>query len=370
MKRIILLSFAVSLFLLASCDKDAGTDIAAPVKEKAVLHLSLCSPSTRATVEDTPDEANVNSIQVFVFAGDVLDGYKMASASEISSMVVDVEATAGLRDIYVVVNALDLSGISSKSSLLSNITRLGETPSLSDASSGSLTYPANAFVMSGHLSDQTVGASYSGTIAVNRYAARVHLSKVTRAFSAASLRDKAFRINRVYLTNVVTNEKLDFDNPASYTWMNASFGADRTISAGNRYVCQSAETAVVADGASYSAVHSLYALANEYSEDDEARPMTYRCTRLVVECSIDVDGSGVFEDDEYYTYPIRLGALASNKSYEIIELVITKLGNRSNGDDFADDGEDDDINKVAASATVVVNDWTEVLIGDNGVYTI
>ena len=53
-----------------------------------------------------------------------------------------------------------------------------------------------------------------------------------------------------------------------------------------------------------------------------------------------------------------------------MELVITRLGNPSNGDDVIDPGEDDPIVSEEIPFTVVVNDWEQVLLGTDGTVTI
>lgn len=358
MKRFFLFAAAVAM-VLVSCNKlDNPSKEQSSSSERAIVRLNLGSMATKADPLQTSDEAKVSSIQIFVFNGNDVDAYKAAESSEITAMSVTVQATAGTRDIYAFVNAPDLSAYVSKSALLAAASNLSDNS-------------ADHFVMQGKLENQTVGAEYSQTIYVDRYASRIRISKITRQMAAVGMRAVNFRITKMYLTSAVTNELYNFGQPSSYSWINQSFGSSRALATGNAFVYQSLSTpASVADGASYSTPHSFYAYSNVNTEDDTDNPKTFRRTRLVVECQIDADGNGTFDADEYYTYPIALGALEANKSYEIRELVITMLGNNSNGDNNADDGEDDDITKVQATVSIIVNDWSQVLIGDNGVFTI
>lgn len=359
MKKITSFAVALAALSLMSCQKDVANNVdPAQAGEKAVVSLSLYNPVTRATVADTEDEAKVSSIQIFVFNGDDVDGYKNAEESEISALKVTLEATAGLRDIYAFVNAPDLSSYTSKAALLAAVSNLSDNA-------------LDKFVMSGKLESQNVTASFEATINVDRYAARVRISKITRNFTNVALRSVDFKIVRMYLSSAVTNELYNYGAPASYNWLNASFGATRTISTDNVFVYNKlADAAAVANGSSYETEHSLYCYANTNASDDENSPQTFRQTRLVIECQIDADGNGTLDADEYFTYPIALGAIESNKSYEIKELVLTILGNHSNGDDTIDDGEDNDIEKSELNVTIEVNDWTEVLVGEAGTVTI
>ncbi len=323
--------------------------------EKACVTVKLMSTATKATIEDTADEAKVSSIQVFVFNGEAIDGYKAAAAAEVSALSVSVDATAGTRDIWAFINAPALTGFSSKTEVLNAVSHFADNA-------------ADNFVMAGHLDQQAISAASQVNISVDRFAARFRLLKVTRRMTNAALQAVDFEIVRVYLRSVVTNVKYDFGAPTPYEWISKSFGpvSGRTLATDNPLVYRDLGTpAPVAQGASYENVIALYAYPNTHAVDDtpeDREQQTFRRTRLCVDIRIDVDGNGTFSDDEYFTYPVSVGAVESNKSYEIVELIITRLGNK--------DGKDDDITSIAFDVNLVVNDWTEVLVGDGGVFTI
>lgn len=357
MKKIVLFISCAALFL-TSCQKEVSQVNPSQDSQKATVSLSLAGNLTKATVADTEDEAKVSDIQIFVFNGDAVDGYKKATSSEVAALKVDCQATTGKRDIYAVVNAPDLASYTTKTSLLDAVSLLSDNAS-------------DKFVMCGKLVDQSVTTTYSGTVQVDRYAARVRISKITRKFSNSAYQTVQFKITKLYLTSAVSNERYSYGVPDSYSWLNASFGSNRSLATGNSFVYDKLATpATVAQNESYTTEHSFYAYANIHDEDDTANPKSFKCTRLVIETQIDANADGVLGADEYFTYPIRLGAVGSNKSYEIKELVITMLGNHSNGDDNADDGEDDDIEKGTITVTIDVNDWTEVLLGTGGTVTL
>ena len=105
---------AVALAGAVSCDKASD---AAPGAGPVTLKVNVIGAGgTRATgvVSNSSDtEAKVNTLQVLVFDGDVLDGY-----SRSSGRTATVSCTAGSREIYAVVNGTDLSGVTTKADLL------------------------------------------------------------------------------------------------------------------------------------------------------------------------------------------------------------------------------------------------------------
>ena len=353
---------AAAAALMCSCNKEEQPVVNNVDKsEPATITLNLAgSPATKATgdvIADTDDEAKVNSIQIFVFNGDVVDAYKKADASEVTAKQVVLQGTVGTRMIYAFVNAPDLSSYTSKTALLASVTSLADNA-------------ANSYVMSGKTAELTVSADFETTINVDRYVSRIRIHKITRKMASdGALKTATFKVNRIYLTSAVTNETYGFGKPAAYTWTNVSFGTgSRALATDNAFVYQSVAGENIADGSSLTQTFSFYALPNTNASDDNAAQsaQTYRRTRLVVECIVN-RGNG----NEYFTYPVAMPAMESNKSYELNELVITILGNPSDGDDDADDGEDQDIDKINETVKIVVNDWTEVLVGnDQGVFTI
>ena len=64
------------------------------------------------------------------------------------------------------------------------------------------------------------------------------------------------------------------------------------------------------------------------------------------------------------------GTVERNKSYEVKELVITRVGNPSDGDDDIEGDENKPIQSSQATITINVLDWEQVLIGENGTITI
>ncbi len=338
MKKLSLI-MAVLTAMTVSCKKASGPDGTTDIRPTS-LTINVCGNSTKSTVDDTANEAKLNNVQCFVFKGDVIDGYGKSTGSA----SVSVEATCGVRDIYVFVNAPDLSAYISKTALL-------------DATS-SLTADNNSsnFVMMGKAAAVTVTTNYSRTINVDRYAARVKIGQIVNDFSNEALKAKTFKVTRVYLTSVVDKVKYNLGAASAPGWLSAEFAGNGAISTGN----------VLLTSTNYTSGSSLsfYCYPNStVSETSGACP-----TRLVVECKV---------GDQFYTYPIPLGgldtdgqmkdsAIENNHSYEITKLTLKRLGNLSDGDNVVDDGENDPVKGSDVAISIVVKDWEQILVGNSG----
>ena len=189
MKKILsFVLFAAAVIGLSSCNKEeAGSRLAsegAPIRLEIQVAGSGEAVATRATgivSNDENSEAKVNSLQVFVFNGNALDGYASANGKSVA-----VSCTSGQRDIYAVVNAPSLASVTSKSALLASVSRLAEEVS--------------NFQMIG---SKTETLQYDGTVTINvdRLAARVVIRGIKNALqNAAQAAD--FKLLAVYLTNV------------------------------------------------------------------------------------------------------------------------------------------------------------------------
>lgn len=344
-KALLFAAAAASLATVQSCTKEKAADIeGAP----SSVTVTISAMQSKATIADTADEAKVNGFQVFVFNGDRVDAYGKASGSEISSLSKTLTATTGERTIAVLVNAPDCAGISSLAEFDAKQSSL-----LSDCSEDN-------FVMAGK-QNATIGASANVEVNVSRLAARVRIHKVTRNFTnstLAGLGASAFSIKRFYLTNVVDNATYGGGRPSPYIWKSSSLNSPAAIETGSALVCKALQSpATLAQGSSYESVQSLYCYPNITATDSNSA----KVTRLVVECLLDGDEC---------TYVIPLGQIEGNHSYEINELVLTRPGNPSDGDDIIDDGEDDIQEKYDASFRITVNDWEQVLLGTGGTVSI
>lgn len=344
MRRIVnILSVIMAAVPLFSCGKEARVD-PEPVPIRLVVDVS--GPGTRATgvtSNDPSTEAKVNSLQVLVFNGEALDGYGSSS----NSLVATVSCTAGEREIYAVVNASDLSGVSSKAGLLATVS--------------SLANEISNFQMIGSTTG-TLQADGSVAITVDRLAARVVLRGIRNGLNnAAQAAD--FTVQSVYLTNVTGD--VDFGRSADYTvsrWYNRR-GYEASNNLGD-FTYDAVGTKVDA-GATDATAHYFYTMPNGYPGQvglpQGSSRFTPRAERLVIRVSV----AGTV-----YDYPILLPSLESNKSYEITLVDITRLGNPDDGSHDPDDPDDTDeerpVSGFEQAFEITVNDWTVVLVGDNG----
>ena len=340
------LSFAV---VLTACNsKLAPQDCVEPEnQERTTIEVSVGSDITKATVADTENEAKVNTLQVFVFqsSSGLIDGYESASNTLTISKV---DCTAGTRDIVCVANAPSLGSVGKKSDLLAALSLLSDNGT-------------SKFVMVGKKEKENVTSNYSTTVNVDRIASRVKIDNIKRQFTApglVALESSDFQVTRIYVTNAVGNYAYGFSPAATTVWYSSILNSPASIATDNDllyYKYSSPKS--LGQGSSTGDSRSFYTYPNATSSDSS----TARVTRLVVECRI---------ASNYYTYPILIKEIGYNHSYQINELVITRLGNPSNGDDIVDPGEDEPIVPVQSSITVQVNDWEEVLVNETGTVTI
>lgn len=321
--------------LLASvaCNKNESTLSVPQVGGPSEVTVQIDSPRTRGTVADTADEAKVNTLDAFAFRGDVLDAHEQGTGTSLT-----LHATQGQRTLYAVVNAEEgvgsaasLSALGAKVSLLGNNSRKN-------------------FVMTG-IKTQILGATATVEMDVARLAARFKIDKITNKLTN-STQAASFSITRIFLTNVAGNICYDASTPSSVTWY-----ADSKLNASgapNGLIYEKLFSPVsVASNTSHSTSHSFYAYPNSNAEKQ---------TLLVVEAKI--NGS-------YYTYPLLIaGTVERNKSYEVKELVITRVGNPSDGDDDIEGDENKPIQSSQATVTINVLDWDQILIGSDGTITI
>lgn len=352
MKKVIYF-IAAACVALVGCQKEnsvatVGND--SPAKVSLTLK-SLSSKDGATTIADTDAEANVASIQAFIFKGNALDAYDYASETELEALSMEVSCTQGTRDIWVIVNAPSLVTITSLDALKAAVSNLTADN-------------ASNFVMLGVSTGATVTEEYAANINVDRIASRVRLFEIKRDMSADYLKTVDFAVVRAFVDCVVDNVCYDLFTPtvpATINWLNAEFANEGAISIENALIYNKlASAASIENGEKYgteyaddaTSTFNFYTYPNSHNAKDTAVPATFDQTKLIVECLI---------DGNYYTYPIALGEVSYNKTYDVKMLTITKLGNPSNGDDVIDPGEDDPISSAVATFTIVVNDWTQVL---------
>lgn len=346
MKKLLTLA---ALLGLASCTVNFN-----PVNDSEVT-LTVGVKSTRAetkaeTVAGTTDENKVNSIQVFVFK--VNNGtYVFEAAARSAASSVDITVTTGQKDVIILVNEPSdyVTTVTERDVLLAKVSSLAQNSS-------------SSYVMFGETTGEVSATSHTIDVPVDRLASRVRISKITNKLRNGNA-GKNVKVSRVFLSNAgatVTyaaarngfyatagiNSKLDLNGTAVS-------GASEKASV-NALIYKNINSDVIADESSYSTPISLYA----YPNDNAIKP-----TCLIVEMEI---------AGRFFTYPVELPAMAANTTLEVSEMVITSIGNVSNGDDILDPGEDQPVEFQENTFSVTVKPWTVVPVATDtdGKYTI
>ena len=311
----------LSACMIAGCTENHGSSPEI-IGEKVPVSISIPVNDLSASlskVTTTDGEAAVNNVQVFVFRNDgVLDAY---GKSETAS--VEVDCTVGEKNIVAVVNAPDLLNVTSLDGFNAAKSQL------SDNSTGN-------FVMTGAKSATITSADNELTINVKRLVARVSISKITNALSAEQYAGTPIVINKIYLSNVA-GDRLYSSASVPSLWLNMS----GSFSDCPGLLSDSGISASIADGSSYTTPHYYYCYPNPTAEDSTAEIWSPRFTRLVVEASI---------LGKTYYYPVSIGNIEQNHTYDIEELIITRLGS---------DDPDVPVSAGTISLTITVSDWEE-----------
>lgn len=324
MKKYLFFALALALGVTA-CNKDITpcttsteqTSVSAP----ASLTVGVCGNATKSTSISAENEVKVENLQVFVFAGDLLDAY----GSVDNSSSITLSCTSGERNVYAVVNAPDLSSIATLSAL--------------KAATSQLSNNGSTFEMVGNVS-VTLPQSSSVTIPVDRIVSRVIVKKITRAFKSSALANLDFSVDAIYITNVAgdINYGLDADPTV---WYNKMGYQSEITELSYDAVGQS-----LSNNSSYEKEHGYYAYPNSTDTDAYAGTWSARHTRLVIEVTL---------DGTTYYYPITLPALENNKSYEIEEVTLTRPGS---------DHPDKPVTYEDCTFILDIQDWTVVTVSD------
>lgn len=320
MKNKIFLAAVLTAALACAC----GQKMTEPSREQTIgeemtLDVSIPVPSG-TKVTDVTSEGKVNSLQVFVFRK---DGVLEAEARE-TAQTLSLSCTSGEKDVYAVVNAPQITGVKTLDNLKSKVSSLSEnTPS--------------SFVMSGEKT-VTLSGPTSVEIEVKRLVARVGIRKITNNFTLEQYRTGAAKIKGIYLLNAQSSSKY-FGGLPSLTWANLHTFNSATMP--NLLYSGVMDTALNY-GTPYESANYFYCYPNPTADDSSEAGSGARFTRLVVE--LDVNGKS-------YYYPVSIPSIERNKSYEITELTITRLGSGS---------PDDPVSSLNATFTLKVADWDEI----------
>lgn len=318
---------------LASCNKESSS----PYEGEAHVYVTVRSGGSDTRVTDASDdnEGKVNDLQVYLFddSGNLADGGYSHMTNTSTAMLT---CAAGHYTVWALVNC--------KEAEFATLAELkAASVALADQSGSSLSMGGSKAV--------DLAGSTGVTVDVYRYAARVVIKKITKAFGIEANQAKEFKIKSIFLENVqgANNMELSGFQGGSGTWYNKmKYEASNSLP----FLYDAVDVTV---SGSYSQTHTFYGFPNdvEVSADHNAGNWSPRLTRLVIEATL--DGQTM-----YYPISMNLG-FERNKSYEIEELIITKTGSND---------PDTPVTSVDIPFSITVNDWETVLLHGDGVITI
>ena len=351
------LALAAFLTALTACNKDNTQPVpdqpSADNLPKVTVQLDVtaATPLTRATVEDTEDEAKVNAVDFFAFRSDGNGNWNIDAYQHVTGKSrTELTMTQGSRRILAIVNpTADYSGISTFADLTSQVIALKDQA-------------LDSFTMFGYKAEDVSSSTTVISVPVARIASRIKIHQITNALTNSTLASKTFQVTRIFLRRV-PGEALFEDYPASFVkYAVTGVGAGLSKTPGeldavsekpliNSFIYKGFSTPVtIAHNASYSTAHSFYSFPMYEFEDFMS---------LIVEIKI---------GNQFYTYPVVLDfPIDRNRSYEINDLRITRPGNPSDGNDTLTEDEVTPIEHVTVdNVNVTVNDWTLRLLGTSG----
>lgn len=314
MKKSIILAAIAGAAVFSSCSQDIS-----PVKESTSpvsLKVDVGIPGTRAMIAaNSTADLDANTVQVFVFNSDgTLDNSSglVDFGSEINLSVIP-----GNKTVWALVNAPEVSGTPTASSLASSRSLLSDNA-------------LNSLVMSG-FKDVVVSGSTSVTVTVKHIAAKVVLDKVTRSFTNPYYSGIPMTIKRIYMSNVAADANYACDGQPSL-W-NCKMGVlDNPVQNASLLLDDNLNVSL-AEGTSYDTAHTFYVYPNPTAaDDDNLETWGPRMTRLVLEC--DYNGRTCY-------YPITIPGAAyieaggesatieRNKVYHISGLTLKRPGSTS-----------------------------------------
>lgn len=309
-----MISAAMALMTLAACNERI-VEQDPEVVEPLTLDIRVTDDATK--VSGTTAEDEINDLQIFVFnTSGTLEAYESTSSSSVSLLCLP-----GTKNVIALVNAPDLSDVSS-------YTELKEKSSvLADNGVGDL-------VMEGEKSI-SISASSELTIPVSRIVGRIAITKITNDMELEYHRDMTFTLVSAYLINVAGNKKyLTASSPT--LWYNQMKNNSEQPS----LLWESLSNTVVKPSESYTGTHYFYAYPNLTTDDHNNGTWLARHTRLVVEAKLGTTT---------YYYPVTLPEVRQNTAYEIT-LTVTRPGSTS---------PDQPLELHAAKFSVSVVDWID-----------
>ena len=321
MKRKIICVAMVASVLLSCEKKEDG--MPEPVKEKTSLEIMLVSEETKASGAGGNEEKGVSDYQVLVYdmSSRMLEAYATPDPAAVS---VNVQCTTGPKEVVVLANAPDVSGIVSFDAFLKTRSRLA------DNSLGSL-------VMEGHASPDLTAAGGTVNVDIRRIVSKIVLDAVNVNFEADAYNNMDFILRKVYLTNIAGDKSYLSEAADPLSWYNQIVRTQTPEV--DALVCDEISGVNLKESKTYTVKHHFYCYPNPYVDDTFAADhWSPRPTRLVLEAVL----GGV----QYY-YPVSLPELKQNTRYHVT-LNIIRPGATS---------PEQDMDKYAATFKINIEEW-------------
>lgn len=313
---------ALLALVLVSCEKkNSGVSDAA--KETVPLEVVLVSEETKVADEGGNEERSVSDYQVIIYdmSSRMLEAYATPDPAAVS---ISMQCTTGPKEVVVLANAPDVSGITSYDTFLKTRSRLA------DNAIGDL-------VMEGHASANLTAAGGTVNVDIKRVVSKVVLDGITVDFETDAYDNMDFILNKVYLANVAGDKSYlaDVADPASWynqmVWTSAP-EVDAMVyeDLGNLNIKTTKE---------YKKKHHFYCYPNPHTTDTFTSDVwSPRPTRLVVEATL---------GNVQYYYPVALPELKQNTRY-YVSLHIIRPGATS---------PEQDMDKYAVSFKITIEEW-------------
>ncbi len=316
--KIKILCLALLVFSAVSCQKHFHGQ-----HQPASLQIKLVSDDTKASGTGGDEEKAVSNYQVLVYdmSSRMLEAYATPDPSSVS---VSIQCTTGPKEVVVLANAPDVSGIVSYDAFLK--TRSG----LADNGLGRL-------VMEGNASPNLTASGGTVTVDIRRIVAKVVLDAVTVDFETDAYDEMDFVLKRVYLTNVAGDKSYLSKTADPSQWYN-KIVCSQTPEI-DALVYEDITDVNLKDTKRYMQGHHFYCYPNPHVNDTfSSDQWTPRPTRLVVEAML---------GNVLYYYPVSLPELKQNTRYHV-SLHIVRPGATS---------PEQDMDKYAVSIKINIEEW-------------
>lgn len=288
MKRILKVLICLAPVLSGACDRELVSD---SDEQCTLMVTAVPDGRTKVTGVDTDSEDAINSIQVFVFRP---EGEIETYSSSVGHST-EVVCGRGRRKIWILANAPAMSAIGSLDELRNAISHLDDNRPDGLVMAGDGTFELN--------SGETV------SVTVSRLCAKILLKSVTKSFNSPVLQSKSLVINRIYVTNVVSEVSYS-GVPSSSVWQNRTGWSHGCSS----LICDEIGVTV---SPKYENTHTFYVYPNSFSCDIRGGNWSPRGTRLVIDTSL---------DGKQYFYVVDIPDIQRNTAYVVSDLMLTRMG--------------------------------------------